>query len=147
MDSRSKAANASPVIAVVVHCQGKIGLFKRSRQVNHDGGLWHCITGRIDPGMSPREQALVEVAEESGLLDDEITLLQAGPLLTLADEHDQEWLVHTFRLDTERLALTLNWEHDSYQWAKPDEIVKVADQVWWLRQVLEAVSACGPEYS
>ena len=41
------------VVAVVVEWRGRIALFKRSQSVGHERGLWHCITGYLEPGVPP----------------------------------------------------------------------------------------------
>ena len=55
------------VVAVVVEWRDKIALLKRSQHLAHDRGRWHCVTGYVDPGASPEEQAFRELLEETGL--------------------------------------------------------------------------------
>src|SRR4051794_36125563 len=38
------------VVAVIVQWRGLVALFRRSQAVRHDQGLWHCITGYVEPG-------------------------------------------------------------------------------------------------
>ncbi|CAL9374030.1 hypothetical protein SUDANB6_00919 [Streptomyces sp. enrichment culture] len=132
------------VVAVVLIWRGRIGLFKRSCQVGHDAGLWHCITGFAEGENSTQVQALRELFEETGLSVAELTGFRIGPVLDLEDARGGVWRVHTFRAETERRRLRLNWEHDAYRWVRPRFVDRFDGKVPWLRHVLSAVLASGP---
>lgn len=131
---------SNTVVAVVLRHNGKIALFKRSRRVAHDGGLWHCITGYVETGKSPSQQALDELREEAGLETASLTKLDAGPDLIMDDRRGQPWLVHTFVATTSQRRLRLDWEHDSYRWTSPCKVKRFTNRVSWLDRVL-AVAA------
>ena len=140
-DQQSTSANDSDilhgeVVAVVLTWRGRIGLFKRSHAVHSDRGLWHCISGYVDPGCSPVSQAIKEVYQETGLGVSELKQVRIGPALPLPDPRGGSWIVHTFRADTERRRLDLNWEHDDYRWVKPQNVRRFAGRVEWLDQVV-----------
>lgn len=61
------------IVAVVLWHRGRLALFQRSFRVRHDTGLWHCVTGYLEPGSPPREQALEEIREEAGLTGSELS--------------------------------------------------------------------------
>jgi hypothetical protein len=46
------------VVAVIVRWRNRIALFRRSQTVGHDRGRWHCITGYLEAGVSPRRAGL-----------------------------------------------------------------------------------------
>lgn len=71
------------VVAVVIEWRGKIALFKRSQHLHHDRGLWHCVTGYLEPGVTPKQQALDELLEETGIHPTNLLDLRAGPDLAL----------------------------------------------------------------
>lgn len=125
------------VVAIVLEHHGRIALFRRSPAVHHDRGLWHCVSGYLDPGTAPREQAFVELYEETGLTQEELQLERCGALL-LPDQSGTLWLVHTFRASTSRRRLRINEEHDAYRWAKPAKVRRFSNRVAWLGAVLEA---------
>ncbi|WP_181138450.1 NUDIX domain-containing protein [Streptomyces sp. Ru73] len=133
-------AQASPlprtVVAVVLSWRGRVGLFKRSRHVGHDAGLWHCVTGFLDADGSAHAQALLELYEETGLTAADLTGFRAGPVLEPADAHGGHWQVHTFHAETTRRKLRLNREHDAYRWVRPQSVPRFDGQVPWLRDVL-----------
>jgi 8-oxo-dGTP pyrophosphatase MutT (NUDIX family) len=128
------------VVAVVLTRYERVGLFKRSRHVRHDAGAWHCITGYVDPGRSPLQQAVEELWEETGLRVTDLHRLVAGPVLDLPDvSGGRPWVVNTFAAATTERRLTLNWEHDQYRWVRPARISRFDGRVTWLADVLAAV--------
>jgi 8-oxo-dGTP pyrophosphatase MutT (NUDIX family) len=134
------------VVAVAVMWRGRIGLFRRSTSVAHDQGLWHCITGYVEAGVSPPAQALVELHEETGLIAVDLESLDEGEVLELADSQGELWRVHTFRATTSRRRLVLNHEHDSYRWVQLRAVARFSNRVCWLGEVLSAagVDHAGP---
>jgi 8-oxo-dGTP pyrophosphatase MutT (NUDIX family) len=132
------AAAAHEVVAVVLERYGRIALFKRSRSVQHDRGLWHCITGYIDPGASPQQQALVELHEETGLTSMDLSHFEERAPLLLADDSGNPWLVHTFKAVTTRRQLCINEEHDTYRWTAPAKVSRFINRVEWLDLTLNA---------
>lgn len=138
---RSADGSAIPpshtVVAVVIKWRGKVALFKRSQKVHHDKGMWHCITGYLEPGASPRQQALDELLEEAGIQVPDLLELRAGPDLVLIGE-TEPWLVHTFAAVTSQRRLKIDWEHDSYRWIAPNKVKRFGNRVPWLDDVLHA---------
>jgi 8-oxo-dGTP pyrophosphatase MutT (NUDIX family) len=128
------------VVAVLLWHRGKLALFQRSFRVHSDTGLWHCVTGFLESEASPREQAVQEVLEETGLAAGDLLRFEDGPLLELHDEAGAVWRVHTFRAETTVCRLTLNWEHDVYQWVPPSKI-RCFGHVAWLNDVVQAFDA------
>ncbi|MDQ0260583.1 8-oxo-dGTP pyrophosphatase MutT (NUDIX family) [Sinomonas atrocyanea] len=129
------------VVAIVLEHHGRIALLRRSSAVHHDQGLWHCVTGYLDPGTTPRQQAFVELYEETGLTQEDVVLERCRPLL-LPDRSGAPWLVHTFRASTSRRRLRINGEHDAYRWAKLAKVRRFSNRVAWLGTVLEATLRC-----
>jgi 8-oxo-dGTP pyrophosphatase MutT (NUDIX family) len=126
------------VVAVVIEWRGKIALLKRSRYLDHDRGLWHCVSGYLEPGASPKQQALEELWEETGLHAANLLDLRAGPDLVINDDNAEPWLVHTFTAVTSRRRLEIDWEHDSYRWTAPGKVERFVNRVSWLDHVLHA---------
>ncbi|WP_413810971.1 NUDIX domain-containing protein [Streptomyces sp. OE57] len=130
------------VVAVVLMWRGRVGLFKRSGSVQHDAGLWHCITGYLDADSDPVRQAIQEIWEETLLPARALEQLTAGPTLRLADPRGgPDWTVHTFLARTSQRRLTLNWEHKTYRWVWPWRLSQFDGQVAWLTDVLRAVGS------
>ncbi|TWD47065.1 NUDIX domain-containing protein [Arthrobacter sp. AG367] len=128
------------VVAVILTWRGRIALFRRSQHLPHDGGRWHCITGFVEAGVKPSDQALDELAEETGLRTEDIISLHPGEALTIHDNSGQPWLVHTYIAETSMRRLTLNWEHDCYRWTQANKSRRFANRVQWLDLIIEATS-------
>ena len=135
------------VIAAVVQWRGRIALFRRSRSLRHDSGLWHCITGFVEAGATPEQQTMEELFEETGLQAKDLLDLRQGPDLVVGDVRGTPWLVHTFTATTSRRRLKTNWEHDSYRWTAPHKTKRFSNRVAWLDNVLEATGHCLPNVS
>ncbi|ANH38979.1 dihydroneopterin triphosphate pyrophosphatase [Nocardioides dokdonensis FR1436] len=128
------------IVAVVLQRRGRTALLRRSDAVSHDNGLWHCVTGFLEPGVSPLEQALAEVLEETGLRVADLVSLDEGPVVELVDAGANTWQVHTFRGETLVKRLAINWEHDAYRWVTR-RTAPGFRQVSWLKDVMDAVGA------
>ncbi|WP_427132309.1 NUDIX domain-containing protein [Pseudarthrobacter sp. S9] len=134
----SAIPSTQTVVAVVIEWRGKIALLKRSRDVHNDRGLWHCITGYLEPGASPKQQALQELIEETGLHAATLLDLRAGPDLVIISKDATPWLVHTFTAVTSQRRLKIDWEHDAYRWITPNKVKRFVNRVAWLDDVLHA---------
>lgn len=126
------------VIAAVLEWRGKIALFRRSRSLGHDSGRWHCISGFVEAGVTPEQQAREELFEEAGLQAKDLLDVRPGPDLVVADGYGNPWLVHTFTAQTSMQRLKTNWEHDSYRWMAPHKVKRFNNRVTWLDNVLVA---------
>lgn len=138
-DPGAASARACTVVAVAVVWRGRVGLFRRSAQVSHDRGLWHCVTGYVEPDATPSQQAIIELHEETGLGVTDLDSFDEGEVLALTDAQGASWTVHTYRATTTRRRLVLNWEHDAHKWVEPRAVARFGNRVAWLWQVLEAV--------
>lgn len=107
---------------MIIEWRGRIALFKRSQSVGHDRGRWHCITGYLESGGTPEEQALAELREQTGLTENELTKFHQGAPFLLADHERNPWLVHTFTVVTPRRRLRINDENNAFPWAAPSRI-------------------------
>jgi ADP-ribose pyrophosphatase YjhB (NUDIX family) len=129
------------VVAVVVEWRGRIALLRRSDTVDHDCGRWHCVTGYIEDGVSPEQQALDELYEETALGLADLDALEAGNVLLLPDDRGRLWQVHTFRAVTRQRRLTLDGEHNAHRWVRPADVARFGNRVAWLDDVLAATRA------
>ena len=124
-----------PVVACILRHAGRIALLKRSQAVGSSPGRWHCVTGFVDDGVEPLDQALTEMDEETGLVGDTVRLVAApSPLRIERPEQGWVWVIHPFLFETTSPDLRLDWEHDEYRWIHPFEIAHW-DVVPWVRTV------------
>jgi hypothetical protein len=137
------------VVAVIVEWRGRIALFKRSQSVGHERGFGHCITGYLEPAVSPRQQASVELEEEAGLTLHDLAGFEPGEPLLISDDGGNPWLVHTFTAVSKRRRLIINDEHDAYRWTVPSKISRFSNRVPWLDTVLRGTlpeASCETEH-
>jgi ADP-ribose pyrophosphatase YjhB (NUDIX family) len=103
---------------------GKILLLRRSARVSTYAGRWAGVSGSIDSGHTPEEQARTEIREETGLTDADVRLLAIGEPLTIDDvADDRRWIVYPFRfavLHPERIQT--DWEHVESRWIDPTDL-------------------------
>ncbi|WP_353713620.1 NUDIX domain-containing protein [Arthrobacter sp. K5] len=137
-DAETRHPQDRTVVAVVMEWRGRIALLKRSRRLDHDAGLWHCVSGFLEAGVTPEQQALEELFEETGTQAKDLLELRHGPALVLPDDRGTQWLVYTFTAVTTRRGLRLDWEHDSYRWTTADRAKRFSNRVGWLDTVLDA---------
>ena len=129
------------VIASFLLHDGKICLLKRSEAVGSSPGRWHCVTGFLEPGVAPLDQAITEIAEETGLVGDTVRLIGAPePLRYERPSQGWVWIVHPFLFEAATPSLQLDWEHDEYRWIEPSELA-TTDVVPWIRDVWLALGA------
>ncbi|MDP8922985.1 MAG: NUDIX domain-containing protein [Chloroflexota bacterium] len=129
-----------PIVACILRHGDKIALLKRSQSVASSPGRWHCVTGFIDAGVAPLEQALIEIAEETGLAGDALSLAAAPPPIRVERPHQGwVWVIYPFLFDAASPELRLDWEHDEYRWIDPAELPNT-DCVTWVETVWEAIS-------
>ena len=112
------------VTAFLVH-NGKILLLRRSRQVGSYQQKWAGISGYVEEDQTPLQQVRVEIKEESGLTESDLTLLKQGSPLEVVDENlGRIWVVHPFRFDLRQPdKVKIDWEHSEYKWVYPREII------------------------
>ena len=102
----------------------EILLVKRSQRVRTYQGAWAGISGYLEAGVTPLEQAYTELREELGLDSNAIRLVRSGSPLPVDDESEHlSWLVHPFLfiLEDER-ALRLDWEAVDMHWVRPTDL-------------------------
>ncbi|MCC7106939.1 MAG: NUDIX domain-containing protein [Chloroflexi bacterium] len=129
------------VIACFLRHAEKICLLKRSQAVASAQGRWHCITGFVDAGVEPLDQALAEIGEETGLAGDTIRLVAAAsPIRVERPAQGWVWIIHPFLFDATTTELTLDWEHDEYRWISPDDLAS-SECVAWVSLVWSALSS------
>ena len=127
------------VVACFLRHGSQICLLKRSQSVGSSPGRWHCVTGFLEPGVQPLEQALTEIVEETGLLLDAVQLVGAPePLRMERPGQGWVWVVYPFLFETTSPSLRLDWEHDEYRWIDPSELA-ATDCVPWIRDVWGAL--------
>lgn len=109
------------VTAFLIH-DGRILVLRRSEQVSTYRGRWAGVSGYLE--RAPLDQAYAEIAEETGLGRDDVTLVKEGAPLHVHDtENDLLWRVHPFLFAVRDPArIRLDREHVQRRWVWPAEI-------------------------
>lgn len=120
--------------------QDAVLLVRRSQRVRTYKGAWGAISGYLEPGVTPLEQAYTEVREETGLDRDDVRLLAQGQPLHVEDrDQGLDWLVHPFLFAVEHPErVHIDWEAEHMEWVAPDT-VRERTTVPRLAEALESV--------
>jgi 8-oxo-dGTP diphosphatase len=112
------------VVTCFLEHDGKVLILRRSERVGTYQGKWAGVSGYIEEGSSPSEQARTEMREEAGLGADDVELVQEGQPLEVVDtELGRKWIVHPFRFKVLKPdKITIDWEHTEAKWIDPEDI-------------------------
>ena len=112
----------------VDHGRDEVLLAQRSQRVRTYRGAWAGISGYVESGVTPLEQAYTELQEEAGLGREDVELLLTGEPIAFRDDMlAQSWVVHPFLfwlLQPEHLRS--DWEATQFKWYEPPMVETLA---------------------
>ena len=110
------------VVTCFLESDGEILILRRSEQVSSYQGKWAGVSGYIEK--TANEQTLTEIAEETGLSQEDVILVRKGEPLIIEDEKlGVKWIVHPFLFHLkDRDKIKIDWEHKEARWIKPEDI-------------------------
>ncbi len=102
----------------------RLCIVRRSQRVGSYHAHWAGISGFLEQGVTPEEQAYTEIREETGLVPPQVRLLRRGAVVEYVDtELGRRWLVHPFLGEVlEPEAIKLDWEAQEMRWIAPGEM-------------------------
>lgn len=125
------------VVTCFMEYGGKILLLRRSQNVGTYKGTWAGVSGYIEADNSPFQQAVVEIGEELGLMEEDFELVMEGDTVEAVDEQlERKWIIHPYRfLLSESEKVKIDWEHTELKWIDPRDIshyktVPKLSEVW-----------------
>ncbi|MFC2068831.1 NUDIX domain-containing protein [Chloroflexota bacterium] len=120
--------------------QNEILILLRSEHVRTYQGRWGGISGLIDGARTADEQALLEIAEETGLSNQDIKLVGKGESLVIDDEvlHLRKVIYPYLYYVEDPCKIKLDWEHKEMRWIRPEDL-KNYDTMPQLRETLAKV--------
>ena len=126
------------VVTCFLESEGEILLLRRSQQVGTYQGRWAGVSGYLET--TPDKQALTEIAEETGLGEEDIKPVRKGDPLTVEDEElGTRWIVHPFLFHIrDRSKIRIDWEHKELKWITPGDISSY-NTVPMLKEALDRV--------
>jgi uncharacterized protein YbbK (DUF523 family)/8-oxo-dGTP pyrophosphatase MutT (NUDIX family) len=99
----------------------RVLILRRSGRVGTYQGRWAGVSGYLEPGVQPLQQALQEIEEEVGLHASQAKLVGQGQPLPV-DDSEHLWLIHPFVFEVPPdFEPRLDWEHTEVRWIRPDE--------------------------
>ncbi|MDH5417099.1 MAG: NUDIX domain-containing protein [Nitrosopumilus sp.] len=99
-------------------------ILKRSNKVKTMKGLWAGISGIIEKNEEPLQRAKIEIFEEVGLRDDQITLVKSAEVMRVNSPQyiNHEWEIFSFLFESHNSTIILNWENSDFKWIKVEEL-------------------------
>lgn len=99
-------------------------LLRRSERVGSYRGHWAGVSGFVEPGVTPDEQAYTEIKEETTLQKDQVRMLRRGMVVEHIDRSiGRHFYIHPYLftvLTPEQIAT--DWEAIETRWIEPAEL-------------------------
>ena len=104
--------------------QPRLLIVQRSQHVGSYNARWAGISGFLETGVTPDEQAYTEIREETGLQGEQIRMLKQGRVIEYEDPSiGRHWYIHPFLFEVLTPdAIALDWEATNMRWIVPSEI-------------------------
>lgn len=115
---------STKIVTSFVTNNDKFLLLKRSEKVKSMKGLWAGVSGIIEKNETPLDRAKIEIFEEVGIKESEITLLKSTDAVRVDSPQykNHEWEIFPFLFETSSTEIKLNWENSEFKWVNADEI-------------------------
>jgi 8-oxo-dGTP diphosphatase len=99
-------------------------IVQRSQRVGSYQGHWAAVSGFVEQGVTPEEQAYTEIREETSLLRDQVRLLKRGAVVEYSDAAiGRHWVIHPFLVEVlTPEAIHTDWEAQQMRWIHPLEL-------------------------
>ena len=128
---------STKIVTSFIKDNEKLLILKRSDEVKTMKGLWAGISGIIEKNEEPLKRAKIEIFEEVGIIEDEITLVKSAEEMRINSPQYQnhEWEIFPFLFEAKNPTIKLNWENSDFKWIQIDEL-KNYETVLSLEKVL-----------
>jgi ADP-ribose pyrophosphatase YjhB (NUDIX family) len=102
-------------------------LVRRSERVRTYRGRWAGVSGYVEPGVAPQDQAYTELREETQLATEDASLLSVGAPLPVQDAAEGlAWVVHPFLfLVHQPDRIQTDWEARESRWVATGEVAQL----------------------
>ena len=102
----------------------KILLLKRREKVKSMKNLWAGISGIIEDNEKPIKRAKIEILEEVGIEESDITLMKEGNKILIESPQyvNHQWEVYPFLFSCSNKEIKLNWENSDSRWISINEL-------------------------
>ena len=115
---------STKIVTSFLRHKDKVLILKRSNKVKTMKGLWAGVSGIIENNESPIERAKIEIFEELGIEEENISLVKSIKEMRVNSPQykNHEWEIFPFMFETENPRITLNWENSEFRWIKTNEL-------------------------
>lgn len=115
---------STKIVTSFIRDNEKLLILKRSDEVKTMKGLWAGISGIIEKNEEPLKRAKIEIFEEAGITEDEITLVKSAEEMRINSPQYQnhEWEIFPFLFEAKNPTIKLNWENSDFKWIEIDEL-------------------------
>ena len=99
-------------------------LLRRSERVKSMKNLWAGISGIIEGDEEPIKRAQIEINEEVGIKESDITLVKEGDIILIESPQytNHQWEVYPFLFSCTKREIKLNWENSDSKWIYMNEL-------------------------
>jgi len=99
-------------------------LLRRSERVKSMKNLWAGISGIIEGDEEPIKRAQIEINEEVGIKESDITLVKKGDIILIDSPQytNHQWEVYPFLFSCTKREIKLNWENSDSKWINMNEL-------------------------
>jgi len=86
--------------------------------------LWAGISGIIEDNEKPIKRAKIEILEEVGIEESDITLMKEGNKILIESPQyvNHQWEVYPFLFSCSNKEIKLNWENSDSRWISINEL-------------------------
>lgn len=115
---------STKIVTSFLRHNDKVLILKRSNKVKTMKGLWAGVSGVIENNESPLERAKIEIFEELGIGEENISLVKSTKEMRVNSPQykNHEWEIFPFMFETKNPKITLNWENSEFRWIKTKEL-------------------------
>jgi 8-oxo-dGTP pyrophosphatase MutT (NUDIX family) len=115
---------STKIVTSFIKNNERLLILKRSDEVKTMKGLWAGISGIIEKNEEPLQRAKIEIFEEIGITDDQITLIKSaeGMKVNSPQYINHEWEIFPFLFESSNPTIKLNWENSDFKWIKVKEL-------------------------
>jgi 8-oxo-dGTP pyrophosphatase MutT (NUDIX family) len=115
---------STKIVTSFIRNENKLLILKRSNKVKTMKGLWAGISGIIENNEGPLKRAKIEIFEETGIIEEEITLIKDAKSMKINSPQyeNHEWEIFPFLFEAGNPIVKLNWENSEFKWINVKEL-------------------------
>ena len=115
---------STKIVTSFIKDNEKLLILKRSNKVKSMKGLWAGISGIIENNEPPLKRAKIEIFEEAGIIEEDITLIKSAEEMRINSPQyeNHEWEIFPCLFESKNPTVKLNWENSEFKWINVEEL-------------------------